>query len=57
MRLFSLLLFYVVLTPVAKIFRTFGWKGLDIGFDDQCKSYWIERKPTAIGKHTLKRQS
>lgn len=55
-RVILVLLFYVGITPIAFIARVVGKKFLDLGFEPDRDSYWIERpKPTA-GKERYQRQ-
>jgi hypothetical protein len=39
------ILFYLVITPVALLVRTFGGKLLPLAFDESALTYWIVRDP------------
>lgn len=39
------LMFYVAITPVGLLMRVFGKRPLNLAFDPQAETYWIERTP------------
>lgn len=50
------LLFFVTVTPIALLMRLFGKRPLDLGFDTEAKTYWIERDPPGPEPETMPRQ-
>ena len=43
------LAFFVIVTPIAIVLRLFGIQALELHFDPNRKSYWIERRPPGPG--------
>jgi len=39
------LVFFAAITPIAMIMRLLGKRPLDLKYDPQASSYWVERKP------------
>lgn len=50
------LLFYLTVTPTALIMRILGKTPLDLKFDKDADSYWIERDPPGPDRETMKNQ-
>lgn len=50
------LLFFVTVTPIALIMRGLGKTPLQLGFDENAKTYWISRTPPGPAPETMKRQ-
>jgi len=50
------LLFFVTITPIGLLMRSFGKTPLKLGFDKSAESYWIPRTPPGPAPETMKRQ-
>ena len=50
------LLFFATVTPIALLMRIFGKRPLDLAFEPDAKSYWIERDPPGPEPGSMKRQ-
>ena len=50
------LLFFVVVTPIGLLMRLFGKRPLNIDFDRETTSYWIDREPPGPAPETMKQQ-
>ncbi len=48
--------FFAVITPVAMLMRLFGKHPLDLEYDPDAPSYWIERKPSGPRPDSIKHQ-
>lgn len=55
-RLILIILFYFVVTPIAFIARLFGKTFLDLKFNSNVNSYWIERKTGEYNKKGYENQ-
>jgi hypothetical protein len=49
-------LFFLVVTPIGFLMRALGKRPLNIEFDREAKSYWIERKPPGPEPKSRKQQ-
>jgi hypothetical protein len=50
------LLFYLVFTPIAALFRVQGKDPLRLRYDPAAKSYWIERQPPGPAPESMAHQ-
>ena len=50
------LLFFLTVTPTGLLMRVFGKKPLQLDFDREAASYWIEREPPGPPPGSMKRQ-
>lgn len=50
------ILFFVVITPMALVFKATGKDILNLRLDSDAKSYWIERRPPGPAPETMKNQ-
>ena len=50
------LIFFLVITPIGLVMRSFGKKPLKTGFDTSVGSYWIDRVPPGPAPDSMKRQ-
>jgi hypothetical protein len=50
------LLFFLVVTPTALLMRVFGKRPLDLGFEKERESYWIDRDPPGPAPEGMKNQ-
>jgi hypothetical protein len=50
------ILFYVVVTPTALLFRLMGKDPLRLAFEPQAQSYWIVRRPPGPAPETMANQ-
>ncbi|MBF0447575.1 MAG: hypothetical protein HQL67_05180 [Magnetococcales bacterium] len=50
------LFFFVVLFPIALIMRLFGKRPLELAFDKDRASYWIEKEPAGPEPESMKHQ-
>jgi len=50
------ILYFFAVTPVGLIMRLFGQSSLQLEFDKDVKSYWIERTPPGPTPESLKNQ-
>ena len=49
-------LFFVVVTPIGLLMRMLGKRTLDLQFDEDRQSYWIERDPPGPAADSMKNQ-
>ena len=49
-------LFFLVVTPVAFLMRSFSKVPIPLGFDQHAKSYWLERQPPGPDGSSMKNQ-
>ena len=49
-------LFFVVVTPLGVVMRCFAKNPLDLSFDHEVRTYWIERRPPGPASNTMGRQ-
>ena len=50
------IMFYLVITPIGLLLRSFGKDPLRVAFDKQASSYWIERVPPGPSPESFKDQ-
>ena len=50
------LLFYCTITPMALIMRLLGKDSLNLRFDPEAESYWIERQPAEPSPESMRNQ-
>ena len=50
------LIFFVTVTPIALIMRATGKRLLNLQFDEQARSYWVERQPPGPAPETMRNQ-
>ncbi len=50
------LLFFVTIMPIGLIMRVMGKTPLPLGFDEDAKSYWIERDPPGPDPDSMRNQ-
>ena len=50
------LLFFLVVAPIALLFRLMGKDPLRLSFDSAVSSYWIERRPAGPSPETMSNQ-
>ncbi|WP_417832854.1 SxtJ family membrane protein [Terasakiella sp.] len=50
------IMFFIVITPIALIFKIMGKDLLNRKFDDNTKSYWIERDVGSVTPESMKNQ-
>jgi len=55
-RIILTILFYLIITPIALIFRIIGKDPLNINTDKKVSSYWIKRENTSVAKIDFERQ-
>ena len=55
-RIILIVLFYLIITPIALVFRLTGKDPLDLKFSKKANSYWIKRDKTLISKIDFERQ-
>ena len=55
-RIILTILFYLIITPMALIFRIIGKDPLNINTDKKVSSYWIKRENTSVAKIDFERQ-
>jgi predicted ferric reductase len=55
-RIILTILFYLIITPIALIFRLTGKDPLDLKFSKKSGSYWIKRENTSLSKIDFERQ-
>ncbi len=48
--------FFAVITPLAMLMRLFGKRPLDLEYDPDAPSYWIERQPPGPRPDSIKNQ-
>jgi len=49
-------LFFLVVTPIGLLMRALGKRPLNLEFDREAKSYWIEREPPGPEPESMKQQ-
>ncbi len=49
-------LYFLTVTPTALIMRLFGKRPLDLDFDKNAETYWIERNPRGPSPDTMRNQ-
>ena len=49
-------MFFVAVTPMALVMRLAGKKLLNMDYEPNAKSYWIERKPPGPPPESVRRQ-
>ena len=55
-RVILCLLFYLIITPISLISRTFGAKFLDLNIEKAKNSYWIPRKQKSFSREDYEKQ-
>ena len=50
------IMFFLVVTPIGLLMRAVGKDPLRLRFDEQVRSYWIERRPPGPAPETLNNQ-
>jgi len=50
------LIFYTTITPIGLIMKLIGKRPMPLNFDQEAKSYWIERKPPGPEPKSMTRQ-
>jgi hypothetical protein len=49
-------MFFLVVTPIGLLMRLFGKRPLQLRFEPQAKSYWIERAPRGPAPESMRDQ-
>jgi len=55
-RVILILLFYLIITPLSLVLRLFGFRFLNLRFDEGASTYWYDKSKEVREKHTYDKQ-